>query len=115
MSSGGGLIRSPTFGVPDPFAGQTVSVGVAEPTFDLNESATLVTGGHTVGQAGGDSNAFCSGSVVRADPNYVVPPGGGLVTSFSFQSGSRNTASSSISSSCERHEAVTSRWLARPA
>jgi hypothetical protein len=40
----------------------------------------------TIGQVGGDPDASCPGPVVLADTNYVVPAGGGVITSFSFQS-----------------------------
>src|SRR5437763_424036 len=45
----------------------------------------------TIGQVGG--NVICTppgGEGVAADTNYVVPSGGGRITSFSFQSTSAN-------------------------
>jgi hypothetical protein len=45
----------------------------------------------TIGQTGGEPTTRCAGPIVRADTHYVVPPGGGVITSFSFQSSSRNT------------------------
>jgi hypothetical protein len=44
----------------------------------------------TIGQTGGDPNTTCFGPFLRADTNYVVPPGGGTITSFSFQTGPFN-------------------------
>src|SRR3954447_2737110 len=38
----------------------------------------------TIGQTGGDPNTMCFGAIVRADTNYVVPSGGGTITSFSY-------------------------------
>ena len=44
-----------------------------------------------VGQTGGDGIAVCPvGDVVRADLTYVVPAGGGTITSFSFESSAGN-------------------------
>jgi hypothetical protein len=47
-------------------------------------------GATTIGQTGG--NSFCSpdGGTDAADTNYVVPTGGGTITSFSFQSVAAN-------------------------
>jgi hypothetical protein len=44
----------------------------------------------TIGQLGGNSSVGAGADVVAADPDYVVPPGGGRVTSFSFHSGPGN-------------------------
>jgi hypothetical protein len=44
----------------------------------------------TIGQVGGVSGPLtgpCPGTAVLADTNYVVPPGGGFINSFSFQLG----------------------------
>jgi hypothetical protein len=69
VSTGGALIRS-SFDQFSPFPGETVPIGVAEPTFDLNESANLVTGGHTIGQVGASPNNTCGPmAFVRADGN----------------------------------------------
>jgi hypothetical protein len=38
----------------------------------------------TIGQTGGDT--VCPGADLHADTNYVVPSGGGTITSFSYQS-----------------------------
>jgi hypothetical protein len=38
----------------------------------------------TIGQTGGDTS--CPGADLHADTNYVVPSGGGTITSFSYQS-----------------------------
>src|SRR5690348_13504697 len=43
-----------------------------------------------IGQTGGDPTARCAGPIERADTNYAVPPGGGVITSFSFESSPRN-------------------------
>src|SRR4051812_40091350 len=43
----------------------------------------------TIGQTGGDPGLTCGG-LMPADTNYVVPSGGGTITSFSFQSISGN-------------------------
>ena len=43
----------------------------------------------TIGHVGGN-DAECSGFSAWADTNYVVPSGGGAITSFSFQSDSSN-------------------------
>jgi hypothetical protein len=40
----------------------------------------------TIGQTGGDAFTTCGGPAVRADTNYVVPSGGGAITSFSYGS-----------------------------
>jgi hypothetical protein len=40
----------------------------------------------TIGQTGGDVLSRCEGPAVRADTTYVVPPGGGTITSFSYGS-----------------------------
>ena len=40
----------------------------------------------TIGQTGGDRGCSPLGGTVVADTNYVVPAGGGTITSFSFQS-----------------------------
>jgi len=40
----------------------------------------------TIGQAVGDLNHPCAALAVVGDTNYVVPPGGGVITSFSFES-----------------------------
>jgi hypothetical protein len=40
----------------------------------------------TVGQAGAVDGVGCGGPGAFADTSYVVPPGGGFITSFSFQS-----------------------------
>jgi hypothetical protein len=40
----------------------------------------------TIGQTGSDQARSCSGADVYADASYVVPAGGGTITSFSFQS-----------------------------
>jgi hypothetical protein len=45
----------------------------------------------TIGQTGGDPDNGCAGGVLVGDTNYVVPSGGGTITSFSFQSTSANT------------------------
>ena len=45
----------------------------------------------TIGQTGGAANATCVGTLVRADTNYVVPSGGGTITSFSFASVAANS------------------------
>jgi hypothetical protein len=48
----------------------------------------------TIGQVGGQSgfSALCSGVLAdtNTNPNYVVPPGGGVITSFSIQTGASN-------------------------
>jgi len=43
----------------------------------------------TIGQTGADPST-CFGPSVRADTNYVVPGGGGTITSFSFESVAAN-------------------------
>jgi hypothetical protein len=45
----------------------------------------------TIGQTGGDPGNGCFGGILIGDRNYVVPSGGGTITSFSFQSTSANT------------------------
>jgi hypothetical protein len=45
----------------------------------------------TIGQTGGDPNNGCFAGALLGDRNYEVPPGGGTITSFSFQSTSANT------------------------
>jgi hypothetical protein len=40
----------------------------------------------TIGQVGGDLNHGCVALAVYGDTKYVVPPGGGAITSFSFLS-----------------------------
>ena len=40
----------------------------------------------TVGQTGGDVFSACGEQLLAADTNYVVPSGGGTITSFSYQS-----------------------------
>lgn len=40
----------------------------------------------TIGQVGGDLNHPCAALAVYGDTKYVVPPGGGAITSFSFLS-----------------------------
>lgn len=47
--------------------------------------------GSTIGQSGGETACFPQGGSVIGDTNYVVPPGGGVITSFSFQSTSVNS------------------------
>ena len=47
--------------------------------------------GTTIGQTGGGAPCFPGGGGVAADTNYVVPTGGTVITSFSFQSDSSNT------------------------
>ena len=44
----------------------------------------------TIGQVGGQAgfSALCGG--VLGDTSYVVPPGGGVITSFSIQTGAGN-------------------------
>ena len=44
----------------------------------------------TIGQTGGEPNLNCFSTVVRADTNYVVPSGGGTITSFSYGSVAAN-------------------------
>jgi len=44
----------------------------------------------TIGQTGGAANIRCASAGVEADTTYVVPPGGGTITSFSFQSVAAN-------------------------
>jgi hypothetical protein len=44
----------------------------------------------TIGQTGGDAGLRCGGQTVRADTNYVVPSGGGTITSFSYGSVAAN-------------------------
>jgi hypothetical protein len=44
----------------------------------------------TIGKLGGNTSVGPGADVVAADPSYVVPAGGGRVTSFSFQSGPEN-------------------------
>jgi hypothetical protein len=90
-SGGGGFISSAADVESDPNVGQTLSHPGARTNIDLNESANLVTASHTIGQVGGSSGPNgCLGPVVLADTTYVVPPGGGFITSFSFQSGPGN-------------------------
>jgi hypothetical protein len=48
--------------------------------------ATSALAGTTIGQAGGDTFCAPGHGGVLADTNYVVPSGGGTITSFSFQS-----------------------------
>jgi hypothetical protein len=45
----------------------------------------------TIGKTGGDPGSGCFGGVLVGDTNYVVPSGGGTITSFSFQSTPANT------------------------
>jgi hypothetical protein len=44
----------------------------------------------TIGQVGATDVIACGSPAVFADTNYVVPAGGGFITSFSFQSESGN-------------------------
>ena len=44
----------------------------------------------TIGQTGSTPGAFCVGPTVTADANYVVPSGGGTITSFSYESVAAN-------------------------
>jgi len=44
----------------------------------------------TIGQTGGSANIRCASPGVEADTSYVVPSGGGTITSFSFQSVAAN-------------------------
>ena len=44
----------------------------------------------TIGQAVGIAGSTCEGGGVDADATYVVPAGGGTITSFSFQSTAAN-------------------------
>jgi hypothetical protein len=44
----------------------------------------------TIGQTGGGANITCGPQMVIADTSYVVPSGGGTITSFSFQSVAAN-------------------------
>jgi hypothetical protein len=45
----------------------------------------------TIGQTGGVPGNGCFGGILFGDRNYVVPSGGGTITSFSFQSTSAST------------------------
>jgi hypothetical protein len=45
----------------------------------------------SIGQTGGDPGNGCFGGILIGDTNYVMPSGGGTITSFSFQSTSANT------------------------
>ena len=40
----------------------------------------------TIGKTGSNTGAECAGFSAWADTNYVVPSGGGAITSFWFQS-----------------------------
>ncbi|MBV8991870.1 MAG: hypothetical protein JO372_25200, partial [Solirubrobacterales bacterium] len=44
----------------------------------------------TIGKTGGDIKCDLGGRIVVGDTAYVVPFGGGTITSFSFQSSPRN-------------------------
>lgn len=44
----------------------------------------------TIGHVGGDFSFLGTDGAAAADTSYVVPPGGGRITSFSFQSGPEN-------------------------
>jgi hypothetical protein len=61
-------------------------VAVAFATWPAASALAATT---TIGQVGGN-DAECSGFSAWADTNYVVPSGGGAITSFSFQSDSSN-------------------------
>jgi hypothetical protein len=47
----------------------------------------------SIGQTGASDVIVCGGQQVLADTQYVVPSGGGFITSFSFQSESGNAGS----------------------
>ena len=44
----------------------------------------------TIGQTGGEASN-CGATILIGDTSYVVPPGGGTITSFSFESIAANT------------------------
>jgi hypothetical protein len=88
-------------GSPQPFAG---TGAVCRPTLARRAALALATAAlgtlalaapaladTTIGQTGGDAGVTCTGDpILRADTNYVVPSGGGTITSFSFQSVASN-------------------------
>src|SRR3954447_17103613 len=65
-------------------------VGVAFAALPVGSALADVTLGQVGGQSG--FSALCSGVLAdtNTNPNYVVPPGGGVITSFSIQTGASN-------------------------
>jgi hypothetical protein len=53
-------------------------------------SPAAQAGTQTIGQTGGDPAFFCSPDATRVAPDYVIPHGGGSITSFSFDAAADN-------------------------
>ena len=69
---------------------RSVMTGLAVVGSLLLAGASPALANTTIGQTGGDPDG-CAANDVYIDPGYVVPTGGGTITSFSFASFAENT------------------------
>jgi FIMAH domain len=78
-----------------PTLARRVALALATAALATGALAAPALADTTIGQTGGDAFSTCgedagAGSALRADTNYVVPSGGGTITSFSYGSVAEN-------------------------